>query len=82
MGKQDRLKDYRTQRDVQGSGEPAGKATASSKGKPRFVIQRHDASTLHFVRLVSWSVPKGPSTDLADAPVLSGRTNEDLDGDA
>lgn len=70
MGKQDRLEAYRTKRDVRRSGEPAGKATASSKGKPRFVIQRHDASTLHFDFrleidgvLVSWSVPKGPSTD-------------------
>jgi DNA ligase D-like protein (predicted 3'-phosphoesterase) len=71
MGSKDRLKDYRAKRDVRRSGEPAGRTSrGTDDGGQRFVIQRHDASTLHFDFrlqvgdvLASWSVPKGPSTD-------------------
>lgn len=71
----DSLKEYRKKRDLKKSPEPA--ATKVSKGKPKktkskniFVIQKHDASHLHYDFrleidgvLKSWAVPKGPSTD-------------------
>jgi DNA ligase D-like protein (predicted 3'-phosphoesterase) len=63
----DKLATYRSKRDTKKSGEPSG---GRSKSKPIFVVQRHDASSLHFDFrleidgvLVSWAVPKGPSLD-------------------
>ena len=69
MGGNKRLKHYREKRDLRKSPEPGG-GRRSSKGGRRFVIQKHDASRLHYDFrlevdgvLVSWAVPKGPSTD-------------------
>src|SRR3954452_175188 len=71
----DRLDRYRKKRDPQSSPEPGVRAPATPRrrrrrGEPRFVIQKHDASTLHYDfrlevdgTLRSWAVPKGPSTD-------------------
>jgi DNA ligase D-like protein (predicted 3'-phosphoesterase) len=74
----DRLKRYRDKRDPDRSPEPgvrersgATRARRPGRGKaPRFVIQKHNASTLHYDfrlevdgTLRSWAVPKGPSTD-------------------
>ena len=69
MASKDRLAEYHSKRDLGRSGEPSAGQPAGGHA-PAFVIQRHDASQLHFdLRLeiedvlVSWSVPKGPSTD-------------------
>ena len=68
----DRLSDYDRKRDTDASGEPTGNRPRPGKS-PVFVVQRHDASSLHFDFrleidgvLVSWAVPKGPSLDPRD----------------
>lgn len=71
MAKKDFLKEYRKKRDFDLSAEPFGdKEHTNDKDKEIFVIQKHDASKLHYdFRLLvdgvlkSWAVPKGPSTD-------------------
>jgi len=69
------LKEYQRKRDFKKTSEPSGKAAKSKTSAPasdqlHFVIQKHDASHLHFdLRLEingvmkSWAVPKGPSAD-------------------
>jgi DNA ligase D-like protein (predicted 3'-phosphoesterase) len=70
----DRLERYRRKRDPDTTPEPGVRAQPKKKrrrrGEPRFVIQKHDATTLHYDfrlevdgTLRSWAVPKGPSTD-------------------
>ncbi|MEU1462253.1 DNA polymerase ligase N-terminal domain-containing protein [Streptomyces sp. NPDC005727] len=68
----DRLRTYRGRRDFERTREPSGGAAAAD-GRPRFVVQIHDARRMHFDFrlqvgdvLKSWSVPKGPSTDPGD----------------
>lgn len=67
----DKLKACPSRRDFSKTSEPSG--GGRSKGGRRFVIQKHDASSLHYDFrlefggvLVSWAVPKGLSTDPAD----------------
>ena len=66
------LEEYRRKRDFEKTPEPAPKPVAKKKAKdlPRFFIQRHDATRLHYDFrleiggvLVSWAVPKGPSLE-------------------
>ncbi|MCF7799869.1 hypothetical protein K9L05_02460 [Candidatus Babeliales bacterium] len=64
------LKEYKERRDLKKSSEPSGKEKKEKLKHPVFVIQKHDASHLHYDFrieidgvLKSWAVPKGPSTD-------------------
>jgi DNA ligase D-like protein (predicted 3'-phosphoesterase) len=67
------LKQYRDKRRSGRSPEPRGARRRRSRKEPHFVIQHHAASTDHYDFrleidgvLVSWAVPKGPSTNPKD----------------
>jgi bifunctional non-homologous end joining protein LigD len=61
-----KLGEYVKKRDFEGTPEPSGREDGEEAGGSTFVIQRHDATRLHYdLRLerdgvlVSWAVPKG-----------------------
>ncbi|WP_422009318.1 DNA ligase D [Reyranella sp.] len=69
--RKDSLAPYRAKRDFNLTEEPSGSTSSVPKSRQlRFVIQRHDATRLHYdLRLEldgtfkSWAVTKGPSLD-------------------
>jgi DNA ligase D-like protein (predicted 3'-phosphoesterase) len=75
MSQRDALSDYLDKRDFSRTPEPDGTGLGAADGEaekegPLFVIQKHDASNLHYDFrlevdgvLKSWAVPKGFSTD-------------------
>jgi bifunctional non-homologous end joining protein LigD len=64
---------YRKKRDFEKTAEPNGEAPVAPAKRRRFVIQKHDATRLHYdLRLEfdgvfkSWAVTRGPSLDPHD----------------
>ena len=66
----DRLSTYRAKRDFTQDGGAVRQAAKPSRGGNRYLIQKHDATRLHFDFrleldgvLLSWAVTRGPSLD-------------------
>src|SRR4029078_2477867 len=64
------LERYWAKRDFAKTSEPRGEKGKKQRGALSFVIQKHDASRLHYDFtlelggvMLSWAVPKGPSYD-------------------
>src|SRR5678816_2351545 len=65
-----KLARYRAKRDFARTPEPSGSGAAGAHGALQYVVQKHDATRLHFdFRLEhdgvlwSWAVTRGPSLD-------------------
>ena len=73
MAKAPGLAAYEAKRDFQKTAEPRDDVDVRPSNRPRFVVQRHDATRLHYdLRLEldgvfkSWAVTKGPSLNPTD----------------
>src|SRR5688572_23233809 len=77
---------YQQKRDFAKTAEPSGKERVAPADYPRFVIQKHAATRLHYdLRLEvdgvfkSWAVTKGPSLDPKDKRLAVETEDHPLD---
>ncbi len=85
----DRLDRYQEKRDFARTAEPEGLVDAPRQGAGggrRFVVQKHDASRLHYDlrlehdgALLSWAVTKGPSPDPSEKRLAVRTEDHPLD---
>jgi len=80
------LKKYRSMRDFKVTAEPSGKQPVTPAKRPRYVIQKHAATRLHYdLRLEidgvfkSWAVTKGPSLNPKDKRLAVQTEDHPLD---
>lgn len=77
---------YQQKRDFDRTPEPSGDGGAASSGALRYVIQKHDATRLHYDFrleldgvLLSWAVPKGPSLAVGEKRLAVQTEDHPLD---
>lgn len=87
MATQASLERYAAKRDFRRTREPPARRRGRGRQEsPRFVVQKHDASSLHYDFrleaggvLKSWAVPKGPSLNPADKRLATPTEDHPLD---
>lgn len=83
---EDLLRTYREKRDFKRTAEPSGEGQKRKPGGNRYLVQKHDATRLHFDFriekdgvLKSWAVTRGPSLDPKDKRLAVRTEDHPLD---